>query len=297
MLTTLAAMLLLGHQASDGRIAFVSDRDGNEEIYVMNADGTETKRLTFSPGRDIQPCFSPDGLHIAFASNRTGDWDIWSMDVDGTNLKNLTANKDRQETNPMWSDDPNVIGLVSNRRFYSVNPNGEGLVQLMDYQLVQNCQPAMTRSGLKFVFREPDGHLKMKQGWDYNVMLEITYGISGVPKEAFNPSWTNDASEIAFDSGGATPKLFVAEVEDNSCDQVIFEGNGMDPVFAKQNDALVFTMPVGEGKGSDIGIIDIDAVHKTNTPKPKNLTHTSGNDSQPCYWEMYDGGQSSFFGK
>lgn len=290
MLTTLAAMLLLGHRADDGKIAFVSDRDGNEEIYIMNADGTETKRLTFNPGRDIQPCFSPDGQHIAFASNRTGDWDIWTMDIDGTNQKNLTANKERQETNPMWSDEPNAICLVSNRRFYSVLPSGDQLIQLMDYQLVQNCEPAVTRSGERFAFREPDGHLKLKQGWDSNVLVDIPYGQSGVPKEVFNPSWTNDASMIAFDSGGPTPKLFTLDVEDNECEPVVFEGYGLDPVFAKQNDALVFTMPVGEGKGSDIGIIDIDAVHKTNTPKPTNLTHTPGNDSQPCYWEMYDGG-------
>ena len=45
----------------NGKIAFVSTRDGNEEIYVMEADGTNETRLTTEPGRDIHPMFSPDG--------------------------------------------------------------------------------------------------------------------------------------------------------------------------------------------------------------------------------------------
>jgi len=48
----------------DGRIVFTSERDGNGEIYVMNADGSGLTRLTNNPARDIEPSWSPDGRRI-----------------------------------------------------------------------------------------------------------------------------------------------------------------------------------------------------------------------------------------
>src|SRR5216117_1165506 len=52
---------LVSKAVSNGKIAFTSDRDGNPEIYVMNADGTEQVRLTNNPGLDDFPTWSPDG--------------------------------------------------------------------------------------------------------------------------------------------------------------------------------------------------------------------------------------------
>ena len=55
----------------DGRrIVFTSTRDGDPEVYVMNADGSEPRRLTTTPGRDAHPSWSPDGRTIAFQSPR-----------------------------------------------------------------------------------------------------------------------------------------------------------------------------------------------------------------------------------
>src|SRR5262245_37465980 len=70
---------------ANGKIAFTSDRDGNLEIYVMNADGTDQVRLTNSAGVDDFPTFSPDGTKIAFVSqNAAGLFAIKVMNVDGT---------------------------------------------------------------------------------------------------------------------------------------------------------------------------------------------------------------------
>ena len=60
----------------NGKIAFRSDRDGNDEIYVMDADGTRQTRLTSNAASDSVPVFSPDGSRIAFSSNRDGDSEI-----------------------------------------------------------------------------------------------------------------------------------------------------------------------------------------------------------------------------
>ena len=67
----------------DGRyIAFESKRDGNWEIYVMDSDGSNPRRLTDHPAEDKYPSWSPDGRYIAFQSNRDHDnWEIYVMDL------------------------------------------------------------------------------------------------------------------------------------------------------------------------------------------------------------------------
>jgi Tol biopolymer transport system component len=70
--------------SSKGRIAFVSDRDGNDEIYTMNPDGSDVRRLTNDPAEDLQPAWSPDGSQIAFISDRGGGTRIWVMGSDGS---------------------------------------------------------------------------------------------------------------------------------------------------------------------------------------------------------------------
>src|SRR5262252_8296324 len=84
-----AAFAVVRH--SNGKIAFVSDRDGNSEIYVMNADGTNQMRLTNNPGVDDYPTWSPEGKKIAFVSqDSSGAFAIKVMNSDGANQTKLT---------------------------------------------------------------------------------------------------------------------------------------------------------------------------------------------------------------
>src|SRR5262249_30813434 len=80
----------------DGKqIAFGSSRDGNFEIYTMNADGTNARRLTHSHGLDMRPCWSPDGSCIAFTSNRDGRYQIYVMKADGSDVRRISDNPER----------------------------------------------------------------------------------------------------------------------------------------------------------------------------------------------------------
>jgi len=71
------------------RVAFMSSRDGNWEVYAVNMDGTGLKRLTNNNANDGLPTWSPDGKSIAFVSNRSGAWAIWAMNANGDNQRKL----------------------------------------------------------------------------------------------------------------------------------------------------------------------------------------------------------------
>ena len=101
------------------QIAFTSYRDGNAEIYVMDADGGNLRNLTNNPVYDSGPSWSPDGERIAFASSRNRnehDTNIYVMDADGGNLQKLT--KDPEVDNrPDWA-----------RSVFSVSPASKQLL-------------------------------------------------------------------------------------------------------------------------------------------------------------------------
>jgi Tol biopolymer transport system component len=81
----------------DGRrIAFVSNRDGNHEVYVINIDGSGLRNLTRNPAGDGHPAWSPDGRKIGFVRIRGSNRDIYVMNADGSGQRNLTRDIPRR---------------------------------------------------------------------------------------------------------------------------------------------------------------------------------------------------------
>ena len=102
------ADLTLEAAAPTGHIVFESNRDGQLEIYRMNADGSAQTRLTNDPATDNVPSISPDGTKVAFSSDREGSADIYVMNIDGTGLTRLTTDAGI-ELQPAWSPDGTKI--------------------------------------------------------------------------------------------------------------------------------------------------------------------------------------------
>ena len=107
------------------RIVFTSRRDGHfigefgltSEIYVMDADGKNTRRLTNNRKNDWSPSWSPDGKWIAFSADRKGDdvnHEIYVMDADGGHTRRLTNNR-VWDVSPSWSSDGKRIVFSSDK--------------------------------------------------------------------------------------------------------------------------------------------------------------------------------------
>ena len=124
------------------QIAFFSARDGNSEIYVMDADGKNQRRLIHHPADDGLPSWSPDGQKIAFSSDRNGGKiQIYVMDSDGKNPIRLTDGVN--DRNPAWSPDRQRIAFDGfgdeefdgegwNIEIYVMDSDGENRKRLTD---------------------------------------------------------------------------------------------------------------------------------------------------------------------
>ena len=94
------------------RVAFDATRDGNTEIYAVNADGSNPVRLTTNPAEDWSPAWSPDGTRIAFTSDRTGILQVFVMAADGSDVIQLTDDP-AGNLGPSWSPDGSRITFES----------------------------------------------------------------------------------------------------------------------------------------------------------------------------------------
>jgi uncharacterized protein YjdB len=149
------------------RIAFVSQRDGNAEIYVMNADGTGTTRVTNDPLTDGRPAFTPDGQTIVFHSSRTAaKQQIWAVNMDGTGLAQLT--RDSVNSSPSVSPDGQIIAYVSTRNkdgdIWLMGRDGSNQRQFTRTPQQRESEPRFLRDGtLAYLVERREGSRTVQQ--------------------------------------------------------------------------------------------------------------------------------------
>ena len=125
--------------ADGSQVGFTSDRDGNAEIYVMNADGSNQTRLTKIPADSVHPRWLPDSKQIVFAHGPTdGSYEIYLMKADGSDPSALTDNPGWRDNNfgGRWSADGMQIIFWSERdgnaELYVMNADGSNQTRLTD---------------------------------------------------------------------------------------------------------------------------------------------------------------------
>ncbi len=111
------------------RIAFESSVESFSDLYVIDLDGTNLKRLTHNAEGNFEPVWSPDGKSLAFTSSRDGDPELYRMAADGSGQERLTAFH-LEDGVPRWSRFGNHIAFVSNREgsdaIFVMKPDGAG---------------------------------------------------------------------------------------------------------------------------------------------------------------------------
>jgi Tol biopolymer transport system component len=158
------------------RIAFVSERDNNPEIYVMNADGTEQTRLTNNAVIDAFPAWSPDGKYIAFMSKRDGNPQIYTMSSNGI-LQMRVTNDNADDTSPAWSLDGQFIVYISaptendEGNIYIIKPDGTGLISYIDFAIPD-------KSVLPF---DPNGKKKNCSAFKTQIEAQLFFIAAGGP--------------------------------------------------------------------------------------------------------------------
>jgi dipeptidyl aminopeptidase/acylaminoacyl peptidase len=135
------------------QLAFADTSDGNPEIYVVNSDGTDTKRLTTHAAADVEPAWSPDGTKIAFRSDRDGADEIYVMNADGSNPERLTHSGGNSQ--PAWSADGTMVAFTSRRdgnaEIYVMNADGSGQVNITNHG-ADDEHPSWSPDGVRIAF-------------------------------------------------------------------------------------------------------------------------------------------------
>jgi Tol biopolymer transport system component len=177
--------------SSTGRIAFTSTRDGNSEIYSMNADGSDVRRLTNNAGRDELPAWSPNGSHIAFASNRDGNIEIYMMNANGSSPTRLTNNS-ASDLFASWAPDGQRFAFHSNRdgnfEIYTSNVDGTGLARLTT-NTVFDQYPMWSTDGKRIAFHSNrDGNFEVyTMAADGTGVLRVTNNAAFDVQAAWRP--------------------------------------------------------------------------------------------------------------
>lgn len=187
--------------SADGTgLAFESYREGNAEIYAMDADGGNLRNLTNNGFYDGGPLWSPDGSRIAFTSDRDGNREIHVMASDGKNPVNLT-NHSSYDGSPSWSPDGTRIAFTSdrddNREIYVMNSDG-GSPQNLTNHSAHDSNPAWSPDGSRIAF-----HSFRDGNFEVYVMDLIGGELRKLTDHEFqdgSPSWSPDGSRIAFES-------------------------------------------------------------------------------------------------
>ena len=140
------------------KIVFMSNRGGSPpgsdgyDLYVMNADGSNLRRLTRAHGWNATPAWSPDGEHIAFASNpeRKDHGEIWLIAPDGTGPRRLSVG-----ARPSWSPDGKKIAFMGGDGIYVMDADGTN-IQRLTHRPGDVGHPDWSPDGSKIVFTVSD---------------------------------------------------------------------------------------------------------------------------------------------
>ena len=216
----------------NGLIAFESNRGGDNDIYVMNSDGTIEVNLTKHPANDVFPAWSPDGTQITFASDRhqANNLDVYVMNVDGSGVTQLT-NSPGEDRGTSWTSDGETIVFHSARNRDATHTfdvfvmNADGSAETKIFTNGSAAYVCGDSTNGIIVFNSSSNPVGTNPEGDFEI---FTMDMSGgnVQQITHNtvldsgPKWSPDCSTISYNSLDAGSSLDVHRVDANGTDDV-----------------------------------------------------------------------------
>ncbi|MCB0163539.1 MAG: tetratricopeptide repeat protein [Anaerolineae bacterium] len=245
------------------QIVFQSDETGENDIYIMNSDGSEVTNLTQAIGQDRYPHWSPDGTTIYFTSERMGgDKHIYAMAADGSDLRPITTEEDIPDgiksTGYDLSPDGSRIAFGYEGQIHIINSDGSQLTNLDTYA----NHPSFSYSP-SYIVWSPNGQMIafVAQVTDRSNGIQIQYDILVVNADGTNlrrltdergddetPAWSADSQRLLFqsDQNNKRPQIYVVDLTTMDPPKLISESGWtgynpyMQPPLPEKN---AFPMP------------------------------------------------------
>ncbi len=250
--TTIQQLQSLTHDLADNfdpswspnanSIVFLQEIDGYDQIYIMNADGRESRRITYYAGNDGTPAWSPDGKRIAFQRTVGHGLDIYIMNVDGTNMVNLTQsnladNAPVLNQYPTWSPDGSQIAFQSNRdgqmAVFILDVSSKIVMKrLTDPALLDAAGPAWSPDGFTIAFTGMVGNQR-------DIFLVPSDGSSSAhpcvstPQAEWSPNWSSDGRFLAVHVGEGKHQIAILDCEKRIVESLIINNaDNLSPAWA-----------------------------------------------------------------
>ncbi|HSS96774.1 MAG TPA: PA14 domain-containing protein, partial [Terriglobales bacterium] len=245
----------------NGRIVFQTNRDGNDEIYSMNADGSSPVNLTSDSGSDTNPAVYTGTQQILFASSRTGNYEIDRMALTGGAVTNLT-NVSSFDQYPSQAPDGRIAFASTrgggNFNLWMLSADGQTLTQLTTTTTDVERYSSWSPDGQWIVYDSEVGGVqdlwKISAAGGTPIRLTQNVGSNSTP------SWSPDGTTIVFHTtrNAGANEIYLMDTNNVSNQRPFKTGglNGFEPVWSPDGTSIsyhawangqpeVYTIPLG----------------------------------------------------
>ncbi len=265
------------------QIAFTSDRDGTEQIYLMNLDGSNVSLMPmkgYRPRFNYSSVYSPVSKRLSFVSIQDLGFgsQINTMKLDGSGILNVPLGYNLASMGG-WSPDGTKLVFSSDTQFgtaiFSMNADGSSVMQLTaDHQ--SNYNPDWSPDGTRIVFVSVrDGNSEI-----YTMNFDGSHHvrISSTSSEESGPRWSPDGSKLVFASNrnGGNYNIFVMNSDGSNIAQLTNStGVDIEPAWSPDGTRIVFTSD--RDGNAEIYVMNIDGSQQTR------LTYNAISDAAPSW--------------